>query len=75
MTTGVERVDRSGGKFVGDAAFTLTLEDADNDEVTVVSITTFNGGTATLHDGVIIYTPQASPDRYGYNQYSHYDEE
>ncbi|MGW8812972.1 cadherin-like domain-containing protein [Gordonia terrae] len=72
-TAEITPVAGSGGKFVGDAAFTLTLEDADNDEVTVVSITTSNGGTATLHDGVIIYTPQASPDRYGYNQYSHYD--
>ncbi|QGP90616.1 hypothetical protein GKZ92_23180 (plasmid) [Gordonia sp. 135] len=56
----------SNGLFVTNGEFMLTLDDPDDDEVQVVSLTATSGATVHLRDNVIVYTPTGSIDRYGY---------
>ncbi|OBC07772.1 hypothetical protein A5788_06690 [Gordonia sp. 852002-50816_SCH5313054-c] len=69
----ITSVPGSEGEFVADAEFILTLADDDFDDVSVVSLTASNGGSAVLQDGVIVYTPVGYAS-YGSIKYYAYSE-
>ncbi|MFN3538579.1 MAG: Ig-like domain-containing protein [Rhodococcus sp. (in: high G+C Gram-positive bacteria)] len=74
----IHLAEGASGHFLDRAVFDVVTVDGDGDEVEVVSVSTSNGGTASLADGVLVYTPkQADENGYypaGGNYYESYSD-
>ncbi|MDV8076425.1 hypothetical protein R4P47_07625 [Rhodococcus sp. IEGM 1370] len=54
----IQLADGATGNFVDTAVLDVDTFDDDGDAVEIVSVSTANGGTATLVDGKLVYTPK-----------------
>lgn len=54
----IQLTDGAEGDFVDTAVLNVDTFDDDGDDVEIVSVSTANGGTATVVDGKLVYTPK-----------------